>query len=566
MKNILFLICFLQLTVLAIGQNQFSDFEAKYQAAKTFYANAQYPEAIKAFDEISAKEDQNPFMPYARFYKAFAYKHLGKFLEARFVLEVLPGVVPEWPKNDEVNYLLTEVNLDLKAYDHAAQSMAKIESPNLKTRSVNMLYHYVAKEKNLQNIQKVQQAFKKDKKLAKLCAFKAQKDPSEQSDFFYQYLLQDYKLDIKEFESGKHGTKKQKYRVALLLPINKDNQAAYKGTTVLELYQGILLGFEELKSKGINIQLDVYDTQKDESRVKQLIADPGFVNYDLILGPLYSETSEVVAEFAEKNKIVMFNLLNRHGDISRGKSFVFNSLSTYELIGIKMADAAVTAFDTSKDVRIYYNLDDRASDSITARAYKNRLEQLGVKIGVFKSVRKGNQAIKSYQQSLEWAKESETGHVAIFATKNNLMASTLISVWENGNKQIPVLAPFQWLEIQLISYEQFLRRKIHFVAPEHLEESSKIIKDFKEAYHLKMGVKPINLMSAATGYSTALFCGEMLDQYGTFFHHQLLKSCQSPALLIQGADYSSYQSNGIVPLLKFDEDLNFVWLNKPKKE
>lgn len=564
MKKIVFLVCFLQLALLSFGQNEFSDFEAKYQTAKQLFGEAKYAEAVNAFEAISAKVDENPFMPYARFYKALAYQRLGKFSEARFVLEILPGVVPKWPKKDEVYYLLAEVNLDLKDYEKAAKAIEKIESQNLQERSFNMLYHYVALENELSNVQKAQKAFKKDQEMARLCAYKSKGDTTKQADFFLKYLLQDYKLDTKEFDTGKQGAKKEKYRVALMLPINKDNQAAYKGTTVLELYQGITLGFEELKAKGINIELDVFDTEKSESRVRKIIADPDFMTYDLILGPLYSETSEVVAEFAEKNKIVMFNLLNRNGAISRGKSFVFNSLSTYELIGMSMADAAVEAFDTTMNVRIYYHLDNRKNDSITARAYKNRLEQLGVEIGLFKSVGNGNKEIESYKQSLEWTKEKETGHIAVFATKNNLMASTLISVWENEDMQLPVLAPYQWLEIQLIGYEQFLRRNIHFVFPEYIEEGTPEAKEFKKAYHQKMGVKPINLMSAGTGYSTAIYCGEMLNQYGTFFHEQLSKGAQSPKLLIQGADYAQYQSNNIVPLLKFDEDLNFVWLNKPK--
>lgn len=55
----------------------------------------------------------------------------------------------------------------------------------------------------------------------------------------------------------------------------------------LDFYAGILMGVKELKSHGYNIELNTYDTEKSEEKVRYILNDPTIVKSDLIIGPAY---------------------------------------------------------------------------------------------------------------------------------------------------------------------------------------------------------------------------------------------------------------------------------------
>ena len=313
------------------------------------------------------------------------------------------------------------------------------------------------------------------------------------------------------------------------------------------------------------IELVVFDTERSEAKVTKIINSGALDSIDVILGPVYLETSQVVAEYAESHSKVMINLLNRRDEVFKGKEFVYSALSSYKTIGRSMADAAFDAFGKEKVARVYYQDDSKSHDSIIALAYKERLEELEVKVEVFKGVGEGNTERKNYEKSLRWSSDGNTGHVAVFASKNRLMASTLISVWENNNKRIPVIASKEWLDIQLISYEQFFRRKVHFVYPEYMSYDSDIVKAFKEKFKEETGVKPLKKIGAEVGYDIIHLIARNLEEYGTHFHKEFDILKPQEVFLSKGYSFKDSHSNNLVPLLKFDEDLNFIWVNSPYK-
>jgi len=262
----------------------------------------------------------------------------------------------------------------------------------------------------------------------------------------------------------------------------------------------------------------------------------------------------------------MINLLNRRDEVFEGKEFVYSALSSYKTIGKSMADAAFEAFGKEKVARIYYQDDSKSHDSIIALAYKERLEELEVPIEVFKGVGEGNTERRDYERSLRWSSEKTTGHVAVFASKNRLLASTFISVWENNNKKIPVIASKEWLDIQLISYEQFFRRNVHFVYPEYMSYDSDTVKEFKEEFKKETKVKPLKKIGAEVGYDIVHLLARNLQDYGTHFHQEFDTLGIQEAFLLKGFNFKNSHSNSLVPLLKFDEELNFIWVNSPYKQ
>lgn len=123
----------------------------------------------------------------------------------------------------------------------------------------------------------------------------------------YEVLEKDI-LTIQKDSSVQHinsGVKKEKYKVALLLPfmfakndleMNKtlkfgQEREMYSVTKIaFEFYQGFKLAADSLAQAGLNVELFVFDTGRDTAKIGQLIRSKEFDDIDLVVGPLYRNT------------------------------------------------------------------------------------------------------------------------------------------------------------------------------------------------------------------------------------------------------------------------------------
>ena len=71
------------------------------------------------------------------------------------------------------------------------------------------------------------------------------------------------------------------------------------------IYNGISLALDELKKKGYQIDLNVYDTKYDTNEVKNIIQDSTFKNSHLIIGPIYSKNIKLIRGLSRTLNIPM---------------------------------------------------------------------------------------------------------------------------------------------------------------------------------------------------------------------------------------------------------------------
>ena len=75
------------------------------------------------------------------------------------------------------------------------------------------------------------------------------------------------------------------------------------GTPVPEFYQGALLALEELKTSGISVKVDLFNTGKSAAETAEILQQPELQNANLIIGPVYDECFPPVAAFAAQHGI-----------------------------------------------------------------------------------------------------------------------------------------------------------------------------------------------------------------------------------------------------------------------
>ncbi len=97
-----------------------------------------------------------------------------------------------------------------------------------------------------------------------------------------------------EIDSSKYQKGKRIYKV-----INRTDDWIYPGSLgFLEMYEGILLAADTLRSQGLDINLHVFDIKSDTIEVTRLIQSGRLDSMDLIIGPVHSRNLSIVAAYA----------------------------------------------------------------------------------------------------------------------------------------------------------------------------------------------------------------------------------------------------------------------------
>lgn len=93
-------------------------------------------------------------------------------------------------------------------------------------------------------------------------------------------------------------------KAAVMLPFmagtstNMDEQVR-----MVEYYEGFLMAVDSLKKQGVSIDLYTYDTKGREATLNSILSKKEMKNMDIIFGPAKAQDIDVLATFADKNKI-----------------------------------------------------------------------------------------------------------------------------------------------------------------------------------------------------------------------------------------------------------------------
>jgi LysM repeat protein len=155
----------------------------------------------------------------------------------------------------------------------------------------------------------------------------AQKDSAEQASLIVPE--QAYTPQTNHCNQYQYFTSRPTLKIAILLPFNlaglngevnhsesedENGGQAFEGRSitgkskvVIEFYEGFLYALEAYKKRGVNIQLQVYDTTDDLSGIAQVLHKPELATVDLIVGPANTAHIKPVSDFAKSKGIKMVN-------------------------------------------------------------------------------------------------------------------------------------------------------------------------------------------------------------------------------------------------------------------
>lgn len=131
-------------------------------------------------------------------------------------------------------------------------------------------------------------------------------------------VAQEFSPDLSEIIREATKAKPQnQIRVALLLPFYANrpiqSDSSYR---FIEYYEGFLLAVEQLKSEGVSVSLNVYDTGNGLSEINKILNQSDFQSVDIIIGPVFNDQIALIADYSRRNKkLMVIPFTSRNDDI-----------------------------------------------------------------------------------------------------------------------------------------------------------------------------------------------------------------------------------------------------------
>ena len=332
----------------------------------------------------------------------------------------------------------------------------------------------------------------------------------------------------------------------------------------IEMYEGILLAIDTLKSLGLSINLSTYDIQSDSIALKTLLASGKLQNMNLIIGPVYSNNLAIMSAYANRYGIPVVSPVPL-----KSNSILINNPNLY--IVNPSIEAAQEALASKISEYYNYNLvlihsDSAKTDSAVINfknaifrelTYKVPYEEIRFREFVFYSrTAFDNDSINRLAHVLS----AERKNLVIVASEDAPAMGETITNLDVLSKQfdITILGYPAMRGLKNTDPKYFYENGIMLYSPFwidlHKEKIKQFIKDFRSEFY----TEPIETSFGWQGYDLAYYFMSGIAMYGKAFPERM--SAFHPELL--SSDYifkkkskNDGYENRILFLIKYSKEM-----------
>ncbi|MES2387488.1 MAG: ABC transporter substrate-binding protein [Bacteroidota bacterium] len=509
-----------------------------------------WSKAREFFAEVKATEGAvNGFSPEAEYYYSLCCLRTRNFAEAEQLLIKTLQKSQDPKFQNEGRYLLGNICFELKK-PRLAVYWLSLCGPGLAADAGNMKRFYL-NEAPADTLRTIYKQFNRDAVIIDLLGHRLAEQPLSRADkgLAIELAQKLTNLPLQSRINALLAADKGIFKVALLLPFNYRSihfRAANRSSQfILDLYSGITMAAAALADSGIGIELYVYDTEKREAKIKQLLNLPEMKEMDLLVGPVYTPGAAEMAAFADSNHIVMVNPLSNKPAWEPENQYAYLTEPSVYTISQKVAKFAKNYLDISRTSVIRGN---SAKDSILAYEYRQLINNEGGNMALFRRTSK-NSAANLVKHITEAGLDS-TGHLFV-PNDEQLVQVQLVSALELLKLNIPFITYGDWLFSPVHTLKQWEERHAHFIFPDFLDYDNPAVAAFRDRYTKKENLAPSKY--AYMGSEMMLFFGRMLGKAGSRDIKDLLRNTgYHKGQTMLGFNYKNAGDNQIVPIYKID--------------
>ncbi|MCU0361919.1 MAG: LysM peptidoglycan-binding domain-containing protein [Bacteroidales bacterium] len=293
----------------------------------------------------------------------------------------------------------------------------------------------------------------------------------------------------------------------------------------VELYQGILLAADTLRSLGIDINIHAFDVKSDTSELVRLLSSGRLAKMDLIIGPVYSHNLAKVAEYARYMGIPVISpvpLYNNSPLLGNPNLFLTSSANALELAQKKIASLA-GEYNESNFIFIHSDTTGSDSDSYRFRsllrtelASKMPEDQISFREMQFYSRSKfGNDSIGRLTQYMS----DKSKNIVIIATEESpVISETMEAIHALSRKyDISVIGYPVMRDLDNLDPKYFFDLDVMLFYPFWIDYSGNNVKSFLKDYRNKFLTEPPERSFAWHGYDVAYYFMSGISMHGKKF-------------------------------------------------
>lgn len=373
------------------------------------------------------------------------------------------------------------------------------------------------------------------------------------------------------------GAQNQSYHVALLLPLSAAEYAyqmtkqtaapldapdkeekksstsiAVKSRSFLQMYQGMMLAIEQMRTQGMQVTVRLFDTENSLATVKNIVSHPDFKRANLIIGPIYPQIQAPIANYAQQHQVPMISPLSSGGNMEASNPYYFkvniadqlirrktqhflaNNFRNYQLLLMKVGGAGhFSQLEQFKQNFAGYAEHDAQSEQLDA--LKRKLGQAGDTL---------------HQRNVVYIPFDDETKVSIGVGALNSAAAS---------SQVTLVGQYNFTKFKSIQTEYYHQVDLHMLSPYYIDYSSAAVNDFVRNYRSNFYAEPSQF--AFQGYDVAYYFLNTMFHYGTNIgsavssHHP--KLLQGNFKFMKVSPAGGWQNEGLF-LLEYKPDFTIV--------
>ena len=476
MRKVLLVLSFIFSAALAVAQQA----PAAYLKAKSDLDAKEYALAKDGFAPFLDETKYGVLSYYASFHSAEAALQLTQAPQAIELLSALKG--KDWSQSEETTYLLALAYFQNNQLIKGLQVVNELTREPLLSKGYRASFSYFQADSLKWRIMPPLTELMDNQGFTAAMAYGLLKKPilSAEDRGVLNQLIQ----------SGSQPVLKDKVLdVVVILPFTSSpgqEISSLESNFVLELYQGISMQVASLKASGVSIKLHTFDSKRDLNYLNTLVKDPTVLAADVIVGPIYSDESELISAFAEVQKIPFVHPLSNLGDRFEESQYSYLFRPALSSIAAGIGEA-LTSQGWGTAVAIGYS--GSARDEQMAKVLEEVLSKAG--FNVIKSEKIDSKNATTFLQGLGVRRgNSPTVDQVVLLTDDPAIAQPVFSLMESISTKVPLLVMDSWLGFNFSNYEMLEFSNFYFISNNTPKYNSEAMENFRNLFYEKHLIFP----------------------------------------------------------------------------
>lgn len=287
--------------------------------------------------------------------------------------------------------------------------------------------------------------------------------------------------------------------------INKPKEIYTHTYQFLEYYEGALMAIDTLKSRGMNITLDVIESNNDSTSIN---ISKIKTNTNIIIGPVFPKTFPAVAGYAKRHSIPIISPLSTE-ETNATNPFVVQ-MNTPQKFRFKAMVDYIIQHNEHTHVCIVYNNEalEKKSMNFCKAAFNERKGDLESKHISFEEI----YFPSSGMSGLDKALSKKPNSIVVVLSKQQAFANNIVTKLFQASKshKIELWSLPQWETYENLELDFLYDLNFKLVTSGEVDYTSPLVNQFIKSYREKYNTEPTKF--SFQGYDQMLF---IVNQYAT---------------------------------------------------